>query len=64
MKLRIRFNPSDEELDIERRKYFAGLSYQEKLRYLFKTQRMFGQKSPILREDLSLCDKFPLVPYR
>jgi hypothetical protein len=40
MKRRIKFNTTWEEDEEEQRRFFAGLSYSERLRYYFKLRNM------------------------
>jgi hypothetical protein len=44
---RIKFNTTWEEDEEERRLFFAGLSYSERLRYCFKLRNKYNFNKPI-----------------
>jgi hypothetical protein len=62
---RIKINTTWEEDEEERRLYFVGLSYPERLKCFLKARKKLNfNKPPLKRFDFVVCDfKFLMGPY-
>ena len=63
--MRIKINTTWEEDEAERREFFAGLSYSERLKNFIKARKKWGlYESHLITHDLRICDSIQLVPYK
>jgi hypothetical protein len=62
---RFKVNTTFEEDELERKRYFAGLSYKERLMYYFKVRDLTNfHKGKVKMFYLKICDKgLPPAPY-